>query len=344
MTTLESRYKERVQALQSSRASPHEVSDAEVEYMLNAAPFIRQYTSLTAQTPAQKPRTATGIDNFVTVQHQSNKNHVYQNYLIEVEKNLEAAQAMPAHGMRANEDVMTCATCDKPYVFNQRESELVCLACGSTKTHMEMSEHNITYDQESQQNSIVSYFAYKRLNHFTEWLNSLQAKENTEIPEEVLEAVRAEFKKERASKRGDIKPSKVRAFLKKLKLNKVRWLCVLFFVAACSHWPHPFCTPACSTMKIATRLSMRSTACRRPSCLSTWKTASRECLARSRNRLNGIARRHARTSCHTRTCCTNSASCWARTPSCRISCCSKVAKNCTNKMSFGKASARTCNG
>lgn len=230
MTTLESRYKEKVLDLQKARHRPDQVSDAEVQYMLDTAPFIRQYTS---HTPSQPNRThsdapvsgpkrpSTGIDSFVTVQHQSNKNLVYQQYLVEVEKNLEAAQAMPSHCMRANEDAMTCAACDVPYVFNQRESELLCLKCGITKTHTEMSEHNITYDQESQQNSIVSYFAYKRLNHFTEWLNSLQAKENTEIPDEVLEAVRAEFKKERACKRGDIKPSKVRAFLKKLKLNKV---------------------------------------------------------------------------------------------------------------------------
>lgn len=221
MTTLESRYREKVLDLAKERHKADEVSEAEVQYMLDTAPFIRQYTSTTSCNPNPK-RAPTGIDNFVKVQHQSNRNLVYQQYLVEVEKNLEAAQAMPSHCMRANEDVMTCAACDRPFVFNQRESELVCLHCGFTKTHTEMSEHNITYDQESQQNSIVSYFAYKRLNHFTEWLNSLQAKENTEIPDEVLEAVRAEFKKERASKRGDIKPSKVRAFLKKLKLNRVR--------------------------------------------------------------------------------------------------------------------------
>lgn len=235
MTTLESRYKEKVQGLEKGRARPDEVSDAEVQYMLDTAPFIRQYTSHTS-TDQSKQRVTKGIDSFVKVQHQSNKNLVYQQYLVEVEKNLEAAQAMPSHCMRANEDTMTCAGCDQPFVFNQRESELVCLHCGVTRTHTEMSEHNITYDQESQQNSIVSYFAYKRLNHFTEWLNSLQAKENTEIPDEVLEAVRAEFKKERASKRGDIKPSKVRAFLKKLKLNKVS-SCVRASFPGCAKVP-----------------------------------------------------------------------------------------------------------
>lgn len=227
MTTLESRYDERVKELSQQRAAPGVVSDAEVEYMLDAMPFVREYSTTTQPSPRDTAAVApkmrggtTGIDSFVTVKHKSNKNLIFQRYLVEVEKSTDAAQAMPTDRMRVNEDAMTCPHCDKSFVFNPRESELVCVSCGIARTHSEMSEHNLTYDQEVQQTSIVNYFAYKRLNHFTEWLNSLQAKENTDIPPEVLEAVRSEFRKERASKRGDIKPSKVRAYLKKLRLNK----------------------------------------------------------------------------------------------------------------------------
>ena len=46
------------------------------------------------------------------------------------------------------------------------------------------------------------------------------AQENTEIPQSVVDAVKAEFKKARATTRAEIKPTKVREFLKKLKLNK----------------------------------------------------------------------------------------------------------------------------
>lgn len=44
--------------------------------------------------------------------------------------------------------------------------------------------------------------------------------ENTEIPPAIVDAVKAEFKKTRTTTRADIKPTKVREFLKKLKLNK----------------------------------------------------------------------------------------------------------------------------
>ena len=227
MTTLESRYEERLRALQGTRQGGAGVSDEEVQYMLDTVPFIKDYTTTQTSTAANHAlpgsrvsKHTTGIDSFVTIKHKNNRNLVFQQYLVEVEKNTDAAQMMPSEATRLNDETMTCPHCNQPFMFNRRESELVCRVCGTAQTHMEMSEHNITYDQEVQQNSIVNYFAYKRLNHFTEWLNSVQAKENTDIPPEVLDAVRAEFKKERASKRGDIKPSKVRAFLKKLKLNK----------------------------------------------------------------------------------------------------------------------------
>lgn len=222
MTTLESRYEERVRELERARTVPGGVSDAEVEYILDTVPFIREYSGGSSKGGGDRRQgTAAGIDSFFTVTGTSNRSLIYQQYLAEVEGCVEAAQTLPSQAMREREDAMTCLACDRSMLFNARESELVCVGCGATRTHTDMSAHNITYDQESQQNSIINYFAYKRLNHFTEWLNSLQARENTEIPTEVLEAVRAEFRKERVSKRGDVKPSKVRAYLKKLKLNKV---------------------------------------------------------------------------------------------------------------------------
>lgn len=218
-TTLESRYDQRVRELQASRGTTDVVSNAEVEYMLDTMPFIREYTTTQdADLPFVQPKK--GIDSFVIVKHKTNRNSVFQQYLAEVEKNQEAAQALPLGATLAHDYVMTCNHCNHPFVFNSRESELVCTSCGLSQSHMVMTEQNLTYDQEVQQTSVINYFSYKRLNHFTEWLNSLQAKENTEIPVEVIDAVRAEFRKERASKRCDVKQSKVRAFLKKLKMNK----------------------------------------------------------------------------------------------------------------------------
>ena len=41
----------------------------------------------------------------------------------------------------------------------------------------------------------ISYFAYKRINHFNEWLAQFQAKESTDIPKSVYDKIKAEIKK-----------------------------------------------------------------------------------------------------------------------------------------------------
>ena len=68
--------------------------------------------------------------------------------------------------------------------------------------------------------SEVSYTAYIRLNHFKEILSQFQAKETTQIPEEVIEAIRARIKKERIKDMSQITYDKMREILRKLGYNK----------------------------------------------------------------------------------------------------------------------------
>jgi hypothetical protein len=189
-------------------------------------PFIKEYSSEAAAV-AEDTAPAGPLASFVAVTHKSNKNNVLQRYLMHVENKVDQTTlaAANAHedsfGRRhPREAEYFCQRCDAGMDFHARESMLVCPACGSCRAFTEMSTNNLTYEQEIHQD-VVTYFAYKRLNHFCEWLNSLQAKENTEIPTAVIDAVKAEFKKTRTTTRADIKPAKVREFLKKLKLNKL---------------------------------------------------------------------------------------------------------------------------
>ena len=66
----------------------------------------------------------------------------------------------------------------------------------------------------------VSYTAYIRLNHFKEILSQFQAKETTQIPEEVIDQIRARIKKERITDMKQINYDKMREILRKLGLNK----------------------------------------------------------------------------------------------------------------------------
>ena len=223
--TLESRYADRLQEFRAQRADDGAPADAEIEYMLDAMPFIREYSSTTPVEDRARPALGP-LGSFVAVTHTSNRNNVLQRYLIHVEKRVDATTmaAVTSHGdagaaRNPREAEYFCEKCDVGMTFHARESTLVCPQCGKCRSFTEMNERNLTYDEEVNRD-VVTYFAYKRLNHFCEWLNSLQAKENTEIPHTVVDAVKAEFKKTRTTTRAEIKPTKVREFLKKLKLNK----------------------------------------------------------------------------------------------------------------------------
>ena len=65
----------------------------------------------------------------------------------------------------------------------------------------------------------VSFYAYKRINHFKEILAQFQGKETTQIPPEVIENIKNQIKKERIELT-EITNAKTKEILKKLGYNK----------------------------------------------------------------------------------------------------------------------------
>ena len=66
----------------------------------------------------------------------------------------------------------------------------------------------------------ISYFSYNRINHFNEWINQTQGKETTEIPEEVFDKIYLELKKNKIDNMATLDYDKIKAILKKIKINK----------------------------------------------------------------------------------------------------------------------------
>lgn len=64
------------------------------------------------------------------------------------------------------------------------------------------------------------YFAYKRINHFNEWLDQVQGKETTDIPDEVYDSILLEIKKQKLTNMAKLTKKRVKEILKKLKFNK----------------------------------------------------------------------------------------------------------------------------
>lgn len=115
-----------------------------------------------------------------------------------------------------NDSYGECPECDKEMIFSMNEAIFTCTDCGFQQFVLVDSDKPSYKDPPRE----VSYYAYKRINHFNEWLAQFQAKESTEIPQEVYDAICAELKKERILDYRTLARAKVREILKKLKFNK----------------------------------------------------------------------------------------------------------------------------
>ena len=117
---------------------------------------------------------------------------------------------------RENDEMNMCPICLEILVLKHVDSLLLCEQCGYTKNIIINSE-KVSYKDPPRESS---YFAYKRINHFNEWLAQFQAKETTDIPQEVYHGIIDEIKKDPFLSVENINYKNVREILKKLKFNK----------------------------------------------------------------------------------------------------------------------------
>tara|TARA_B100001057_G_scaffold500417_2_gene615361 strand:- start:1789 stop:2763 length:975 start_codon:yes stop_codon:yes gene_type:complete len=109
-----------------------------------------------------------------------------------------------------------CKLCKQTMVYSLIDSELICNHCGYTEEIIINSER-VSYKDPPRE---ASYFAYKRMNHFNEWLAQFQAKETTEIPDKVYKGVYEEINKNINIDIKKITHKRMREILKNLEFNK----------------------------------------------------------------------------------------------------------------------------
>lgn len=110
-----------------------------------------------------------------------------------------------------------CAKCNVPMIILASDALLGCPQCSVTRLYIQATSSRIAYGEEVE----FANFSYKRQNHFLEWLNTFQAKESSEVPLAVINAVMEElFATARVRDAGAITQKLVRETLKTLKLRK----------------------------------------------------------------------------------------------------------------------------
>jgi hypothetical protein len=109
-----------------------------------------------------------------------------------------------------------CKICEKGELIPvEHEGLIVCNACSYNMKYLVDNDKPVYKEPPKE----VCFYVYKRINHFREILAQFQAKETTQIPEEVMENIKHQIKKERI-KLTQITNKKAKDILKKLGYNK----------------------------------------------------------------------------------------------------------------------------
>lgn len=138
-----------------------------------------------------------------------NKDSIYEKYMKMIDKNYITINPDD------NEVFDTCSKCLVEMLLNNNTGSLMCPKCGILENIIVDSDKPSFKEPPKEMTS----FCYKRINHLNEFLAQFQAKETTDIPEDVYNEILMEIKKERITNMALITPEKMRELLKRIRKN-----------------------------------------------------------------------------------------------------------------------------
>lgn len=149
------------------------------------------------------------IDDNVKQDKILSKKELYQKYMSLVEDNYVVDED------NVGDTMDVCENCNTEMLLEQNTGFIICTNCGYQENVIIDSDKPSYKDPPKEMTS----FCYKRINHLNEFLAQFQAKETTEIPEEIYNEILVEIKKERIENMADITADKLRIILRKIKRN-----------------------------------------------------------------------------------------------------------------------------
>lgn len=121
------------------------------------------------------------------------------------------------HMITLNHNIDICKNCFVERTIIRNEGILLCDKCHQAERIMITSDRP---NPKEKSNTDNCFFTYKRINHFLEWLSQIQAKQTTDIPQDILDKIKKEMQKEKITDYRRLKHEKVRDYLKILNYNK----------------------------------------------------------------------------------------------------------------------------
>jgi len=216
-----SRYDSKIKEYEENLKTNPSLEREMAQYMLECVPYIKAFTQRTKNEDKHTIDTVFDIRDKKGIQKQA----LYKKYLYNVENQKDTKFSDPNEkkkkGLNHLDELKinnVCNVCKSSSVYiEDLTSDKICMDCGIAEHTI--IEGNLSYKEEQEQ-EITFVYSYKRENHFNEWISQFQAQETTNIPDDVLEQLRCELKKQRIKNLSEITHTKVRTLLKKLRYNK----------------------------------------------------------------------------------------------------------------------------
>jgi hypothetical protein len=182
-------------------------------YLLNNSDLIFEYFEKKKNLSDGKTNKKKILHSFFSktnsnVDIKTNSNTVVQQYFNNIDN-----KHIDMENYQINYEI--CPKCSGELVQVESEGILICKSC-SFQDNFLIEHEKPSYKEPPKE---VCFYAYKRINHFREILAQFQAKETTQIPEEVIENIKKQIKKERLEIK-NMDNKKAKDILKKLGYNK----------------------------------------------------------------------------------------------------------------------------
>jgi len=194
----------------------NDIKNKEKNYLLNNSSYIFDYFE-NKKKIAECDTKTTSLDNFFKINTTEKKKNDdllmnqtnIQNYMRNVDNKI-----LDINNYIVVTDI--CRNCNKgEMIAVDYEGIMICNACSNSVKYLVENEKP-SYKEPPKE---VCFYAYKRINHFREILAQFQAKETTQIPDEVLENIVQQIKKERVDL-PQMTNRMTKDILKKLGYNK----------------------------------------------------------------------------------------------------------------------------
>ena len=186
------------------------IKNAHKEYLLNNANHIFDYFEEKKKVSMGMSKT-TILNNFFTKEHNKSQSLINDNNEI-VNKYMENTDPNYVNMTKCIQQNEVCQKCQNGELISiENEGISVCNNCGICVKYLTENEKS-SYKEPPKE---VCYYVYKRINHFKEILAQFQAKETTNISNEVMDRIKHQIKKERISL-DELTNDKAKEILKKL--------------------------------------------------------------------------------------------------------------------------------